>query len=485
MGSATLSASEPTAATDTGDAKTAPLDILYLDRLRLISYASQLYDGEPFQRQMRDFQTLMREFVSGSADEEQSESTTAGGTAGLNAGVQFNAKALKVKADVLRKRGAHHATERTEGSEEHTTLNIKDNLLVAFLEDMRNRGWLRPFDPTAESPGLVKITGAMRFFDWTMIQEMLAGWHQLQNALKSLGGESKGSTASFSKETAKTMGQFTTMVGLGGFHLHMTVEGHGLIAPLASQHLTITREQTFVTYLRDEPIIGTLVALHNPSQTGEAPGIGLATSMQFGSLVDAFLGSSVRLLPLAVYFPLSDIEELIEPRPLRSTARLWAGAKRPEQKYRDRKLHMYPDGTRRVVCDGSALPQLQRPAARTAELLPRQGSDNREARAAACEAPCPARHLHHLHHAGARPAGPVRPEFGHAVAGPEPPKCGAPLLQPGGRGGPRSGHFRPRSQKQFGYFFGYSGQRGGRDFVRNRVLDVVAMERLELSTSRL
>jgi len=93
MGSATLSASEPTAATDTGDAKTAPLDILYLDRLRLISYASQLYDGEPFQRQMRDFQTLMREFVSGSADEEQSESTTAGGTAGLNAGVQFNAKA--------------------------------------------------------------------------------------------------------------------------------------------------------------------------------------------------------------------------------------------------------------------------------------------------------------------------------------------------------------------------------------------------------
>lgn len=302
-----MSASERAAAIDTGDVKSAPLDILYLDRPRLTSYASQLYDGEPFQRQMRDWQAYVKDFASGTTDEEHTESTTTEGTAGINSGVKLSAKAFKIKADVQRKRGAQHSTERTEGSEEHTTLNVRDNLLVAVIEDFRERGWLRGFDPESESAGLVELTGAMRFFDWTMILEMLANWQALNNALGALeGGKDKKSTmAAFSKETARTIGQLSSMIGLGGFHLHMNEGESGIIAPLANQHLTISREQMFVTYLRDEPLVGTLVAFHNPSRGGKAPAIGLATHMQFGSLINAFLGESVRLLPLAVYFPLA------------------------------------------------------------------------------------------------------------------------------------------------------------------------------------
>jgi len=245
----------------------------------------------------------MREVVAGAIDTEESTTTTSEGSAGVSAGVQLSGKALKAKLAAERKLGARHKSQQSEGSEEHTTLNVRDNLLVAFLDDMREQGWLSPFDPTTSRAGLFEITGAMRYFDWSTIQRVLNMWKGMHDALREVS-PSASSPMAFSDKAAKTIASFASMIGLEGFHLQMDV-GTPIIAPLALEHLTLTREQMMVTYLRDEAIQGTLVAYVNPSSGTKGPSSGLSRHVQFGSILDSFLGDSMRVLPLVVYSPIA------------------------------------------------------------------------------------------------------------------------------------------------------------------------------------
>lgn len=64
-------------------------------------------------------------------------------------------------------------------------------------------------------------------------------------------------------------------------------------------------------------------------------------------------------------------------RQLKSTARLWSGAKRPEQKFRDRKLYLFPDGVRREVYGYG-----RTKTAATADLVEKLAKLDREAEAA-------------------------------------------------------------------------------------------------------
>lgn len=298
-----MSASERIAETGTGVDARPPVDVLYLDRPRLNSYASQLYEGSPIQRHIRDWMEEATHDTGPQLEEETSTSSAATGSAGLKLPIELSGSSERTSSSKQLRRGQQRAYQTLEGADEHTILETRDNLLVALLEDLRHNGWLRPYDPSDLAPGLFEVRAAMQFFDWSTVQSILNGWSDLIGTLTSLGNKLDGQQ--LTSKNAKTISNFTKSIGLSGFHLQMSPADAPLTAALALEHLTITREQMMVTYLRNEPVVGTLIAYRNPSVPGlsvQKPPI--LSAVKFGGMLNAFVGDSERVLPLAIYFPI-------------------------------------------------------------------------------------------------------------------------------------------------------------------------------------
>lgn len=306
-----MSGSEQVGGTVIGADGEQPVDILYLDRPRLSSYASQLYAGLPRERQLRDWIVKETRDAGPQVDSESGTTRTTTGKAGLSIPVALAGEHAESRATIERRQGPRREYGTQEGSEQHTTLEARDNVLLALLSDLRQRGWLQEFDPNSPAPGLFEVTGPIRFFDWTLISHFLGNWGQLGALARELDKSPKKQpppTNSLSKDSAKAMKTFVSAIGLSGFHAHMSPLGQPLVAPLANQHLTITIEQMLITYLRDEPVNGTLIAYINPATDEPVALAGMAKMMSFQSLIDSFIGDSVKALPLALYFPIAGPE---------------------------------------------------------------------------------------------------------------------------------------------------------------------------------
>lgn len=281
-----------------GGSATNPREIIYLDRGRLLSYASQLFDGVTVVRRLLEasqhgdiISTLERE-------REASKETRRAGSAGVSFGAELKGEAEQTESErTLTKTGGDQKLDLayTALLEEKAEL---DNVLLVVERELEQRGLLTDFDGGAAS-GLVRFQGSLSFVDWTILQSVMADFDTFN---KAFGSTTKG----MKPQDARALGKLLKILSLSDITAHMTVGAAAITSPLNPDHLTLTLEQMRAVYLPQE-IEATLLAFMPPPATTSHIRTGVGAEMDFGDLLRMFVGDAdYTVQPVALYVKLGE-----------------------------------------------------------------------------------------------------------------------------------------------------------------------------------
>ncbi|MDL2342610.1 hypothetical protein QOL99_00410 [Deinococcus sp. MIMF12] len=287
------SASRPSIGSGNG---TDPREIIYLDRGRLLSYASQLFDGVTVMRRLLEasqhgdiISTLERE-------RETSKEARRTGSAGLNLGAELKGEAERTEGErTLTKTGGDQKLDLayTALLEEKAEL---DNVLLIVERELEQRGLLTDFDGSAAS-GLVRFQGSLSFVDWTILQSVMADFDTFN---KAFGGATQGMKA----QDARAFAKLLKILSLSDITAHMTAQELTITSPLNPEHLTLTLEQMRAVYLPQE-IEATLLAFMPPPATTPHTRTGIGASINFEEVLGIFMGETDHTVqPVALYVQL-------------------------------------------------------------------------------------------------------------------------------------------------------------------------------------
>lgn len=311
-------------------------EILYLDRPRLLSYASQLTDGVSAMRRMLAG-TETGSVISGMArelEETKRQENTGKAEGGVPGILNMGGQAVR------------ETTERrtyTTGGDQKTRRELEalledkvdlDNLLLLTEQQLRERSILRDFDGT-QYGGLLRFHGSLSFADWTIVHDLLKDLSVLSfldkdaspqpapapQATKGGRGRARGGRpqqaekeiAGVKPQDASAMAKLLKILSLSDITGHMAVPRNhmgvstmalmALMASLNPAHLTMTLEQLRSAYL-GRTIRGTLLGFL-PEQAGLVPVNNLATMIDFNEVFKGLVGDvDYAVHPIAIYVEL-------------------------------------------------------------------------------------------------------------------------------------------------------------------------------------
>ncbi|GGO21995.1 DUF6414 family protein [Deinococcus humi] len=276
---------------------TDPREIIYLDRGRLLSYASQLFDGVTVMRRLLEASKHGDIISKIKRERETFEDARRTGSAGVSFGAELRGEAESSEGT---------RTTITTGGDQ--ALNISydalledkaelDNVLLVVERELEARGHLTDFTGE-QSSGLIRFRGVMSFVDWTILHSVLLD----TKTLVTFSGPEKP----LKPQEASGLAKMLKILSLSDITAHMTSEGASVIAPLNPEHLTLTLEQMRAIYLTND-IQATLLAFSPPSATGShnRATMGLGGAVDFAEVFRTLTGApDYSVQPIALYIEL-------------------------------------------------------------------------------------------------------------------------------------------------------------------------------------
>jgi len=290
--------------TTTGNA-TNLVEVLYLDRGRLHSYAAQLGDGLTILRRLHNVGGNVTTRYSGQTrvDTENRNSRRTGG--GIHSVGRLDTDVTKEDTSRQSSASAHTSDADYEQAEFGEDKAEHDNLLLIIEQNLYDAGVLKDFTGEIDSPGLYRFQGPMRFFDWELLGSLIESVGPMAAAMPTVDSGA-ALVAAFSAMTNQMM----RSTGLQGVHVFMSAENELVSAPMHPGYLALTRDQLRTVYLRSPSTYGTMIAYASPvTEAVEMPGLPpLMKDLDVGKMMEQVTGDSVRVVPLAIYLPIHRME---------------------------------------------------------------------------------------------------------------------------------------------------------------------------------
>lgn len=279
------------------------VEVLYLDRGRLYSYAAQLEDG---------LTVIRRRLTEGGTSSTRHQPVTETGTetqATRRAGGGISG-ALRLDGDHSKKESSfERSTSIQETKQDADWLSTSedkaehDNLLTYIERQLTERGALRDFEGGITTPGLYRFRGPMKFFDWDIIGSMMNQLAPVISAMSAFASQPLPPTIG---NMGDAISALFKVIGINGMQVNMHSMGQMVSAPVNTEFLTLSQAQLRAVYLRDTPTFGTLIAYAAPEAEPEldfpsfAP---FADTINFDDMLTPLLGNGLRVVPLAIYLP--------------------------------------------------------------------------------------------------------------------------------------------------------------------------------------
>lgn len=277
------------------------LEILYLDRDRLLSYASQLYDGLTMMKRIIDMSSNaeIKEIISRQVGilKEKNNKFVGKTSLAVEAGVELETKhqenTVTTSGDVgdIGLLANLFMEEKTE----------HDNLFLLVEKELFSKGILKEFDSKFCKGGLYRFKGNASFTDWGVIKNTVANITIFKEIDKDID---LGLTSKQGKAFVKLLNMFAfddVVLNL------LTNNGTNILATLNSDHLTMTVEQLRVAYLTKGSIEMTLIGIIPPEGDGrQSPQLGaVSKSINVKQLYKSVLGDvDFKIYPIAAYLNL-------------------------------------------------------------------------------------------------------------------------------------------------------------------------------------
>ncbi|PJI55215.1 hypothetical protein CTI14_06825 [Methylobacterium radiotolerans] len=275
---------------------TDPREIIYLDRGRLFSYASQLHDGLTLLRRVLSSDEAGKIISKLEREHTVTEGETKQGSAGVSAGLSVNGQ--------YEKKSEESTTLKTGGdldvSLAATTLMEDkaemDNLFLLVEQELTERGLIRDFDGTHRG-GLVRIQSAMKIADNGMIASVFQHIEALSTLKTDAGALDVFTDLSAGPEIAAL---FRAVVP-GTFVAYLNARNRIIMAPLNDQHLAISPGQLRAAFTTKSYVVTMLAFVPQPSaQPVLLPG--MLGTMDFAGMLGGFTGEAdVTVVPIAIY----------------------------------------------------------------------------------------------------------------------------------------------------------------------------------------
>lgn len=285
----------------TGNA-TNLVEVLYLDRGRLHSYAAQLGDGL----------TLLRRInaVAGSADtrfsavtrvdsEKRTSRRTGGGSTHY---VRIDTDHTSEDSTYQSSTGAHESESGYQQEEFGEEKAEHDNLLLLIEDSLYATGILTDFTGSIEKAGLYRFQGHMKFFDWGLFNSLVQSIGPVASMIPTNSPAMPDMVRMFTAMAQQMM----SATGLQGVHVFMSGADELISAPLHPGYLALTRDQLRTVYLRSPSTFGTMIAYASPTgETVHIPGLPkLVQDLDLEAMMKDLTGDGIRVVPLAIYLPI-------------------------------------------------------------------------------------------------------------------------------------------------------------------------------------
>jgi hypothetical protein len=273
-------------------------EFLYLDRSRLLSYTSQLYKGYPV------FKRFVDSIFEGQTDDPDKKEREVSETIDRQGG----ADAVFVSANIRKETSKVNRVARG-GTTEHAgslTELVRDRIehdnLYWLLENQLLEAKLAtPFDGTIKHSGLYLFEGPFVFFDWSFLHGLLEKIEDLQKVARSLDQKSEVVKVSFSP---KSMVGVLDALSFSGLSVLMTSQNRTISAHLTLEYLTMTLQQMRLTYLRDNPVFGKMLAYATTPSNESFTNPMTFNTANYDQIFKTFNKSELDVFPISLYIPM-------------------------------------------------------------------------------------------------------------------------------------------------------------------------------------